>query len=319
MVAVDLRTWAFGPSDGETMAMTRVPLPGRTDSTPLALRELAFGQLCTKVGAPAPYLRTLPAKLQLAAMNWGLSRESSSALLRLAGNEVRAVVSERYAAIDDSFLLEVVDDVLKSAGYRDDALVRAAATGPPHAAAHHCARVRLGGEARRHHRVGPRPRKLRARLALRAGHTRHPPPRLRQRDVRLEERGRPTHAARRRRRPTPRPAPRCRPGGVRRGQGDIARWVKATELLIDNALEEIEGLRAFGLSTSEVQSIGRTLAQDEGLLSSPSQDLPKALRTSTSVFALANAITATARERTDVASRLNLESIGHRYLSAKAS
>jgi hypothetical protein len=102
-------------------------------------------------------------------------------------------------------------------------------------------------------------------------------------------------------------------------KGDIARWGKATELLIDNALEEIEGLRAFSLSTGEVQSIGRTLAQDEGLLASPSEDVHKALRTSTSVFALANAITATARERTDVASRLNLESIGHRYLSAKAS
>jgi hypothetical protein len=59
----------------------------------------------------------------------------------------------------------------------------------------------------------------------------------------------------------------------------------------------------------------------EGLLASTSQDLPKALRTSTSVFALAlaNAITATARERADVASRLNLESVGHRYLSAKAA
>jgi hypothetical protein len=47
--------------------------------------------------------------------------------------------------------------------------------------------------------------------------------------------------------------------------------------------------------------------------------LPKALRASTSVFALANAITATARERSDVASRLSLESIGHRYLTARAS
>jgi Domain of unknown function (DUF932) len=107
-----------------------VPLPGRAPAAPLALRESAFSQLCGNAGAPAPYVRTLPSKLQMACLNWGLTQEPQNALLRLAGNEIRAVVSERYAAIDDAFLLEVVDDVFKSAGYRDDALVYAAATGP---------------------------------------------------------------------------------------------------------------------------------------------------------------------------------------------
>jgi hypothetical protein len=34
---------------------------------------------------------------------------------------------------------------------------------------------------------------------------------------------------------------------------------------------------------------------------------------------MANAITATARERGDLASRRSLENLGHRYLSAEAS
>jgi hypothetical protein len=319
VVAVDLRTWAFGSSDGETMAITRVPLPGRADSAPLALRELAFSQLCAKAGAPAPYVRALPAKLQVALVNWGLGHEPQNALLRLADNEVRAIVSERYAAIDDTFLLEVVDDVLKSAGYRDDALVRAAATGP-----HTLLRITVpafGVAVKRDDIIEWGLDLANSELGLRSVQVTPITHRLvctnGMRAWKSEAGLRMRHVG---------DADRLRdqlrdavPVAFAEAKGDIARWVKATELLIDNALEEIEGLRAFGLSTGEVQSIGRTLAVDEGMLASPSHDLPKALRTSTSVFALANAITATARERTDVASRLNLESIGHRYLSARAS
>ncbi len=70
----DLRTWAFGTADQEHMALARVPFPGRDTGTPLPLRERAFGQLCQKIGAPVPYVRQLPVKLQVACMNWGLSR-----------------------------------------------------------------------------------------------------------------------------------------------------------------------------------------------------------------------------------------------------
>jgi hypothetical protein len=271
LVAVDLRTWAFGAADGDTMAITRVPLPGRAETSPLVLRELAFSQLCAKAGAPAPYVRTLPAKLQMAAMNWGLGQAPQNALLRLANNEVRAIVSERYAAIDDAFLLEVVDDVLKSAGYRDDALVRAAATGP-----HTLLRITVpafGVAVKRDDiiewgldignselglrsvQVTPITHRLVCTNGMRAWKSEAG---LRMRHVgdaaRLREQLRD-----------------ALPVAFAEARGDIARWVKATELLIDNALEEIERLRAYGLSAGEVMSIGRTLAQDEGLLASPSQ------------------------------------------------
>jgi hypothetical protein len=62
-VATDLRSWAFGSQDGRTMQLVRIPFAGRDPGEPLPLRELAFSQLAQKIGAPAPYLRELPAKL----------------------------------------------------------------------------------------------------------------------------------------------------------------------------------------------------------------------------------------------------------------
>ncbi|MEY4510376.1 MAG: hypothetical protein RLZZ450_2498 [Pseudomonadota bacterium] len=88
-VAFDLRTWAFGSSDHQTMQLARVPLAGRETSPPLILRDLAFGQLCQRIGTPPAYIRELPLKLQVACMNWGLAQVPQNALLRLAGDEVR--------------------------------------------------------------------------------------------------------------------------------------------------------------------------------------------------------------------------------------
>lgn len=319
VTATDLRTWAFGSVDQDAMHLTRVPLPGRDHGSPVALRELAFAQLCQRIGTPAAYVRTLPTKLQIACMNWGLAQEPQNALLRLAGGEVRAIMSERYAAIDDAFLLELVDDVISRAGYRDDAVVRAVATGP-----HTVLRITVpsGAEAvqrgdvieygldianselgLRSVQVTPITHRLictngmrawRSEAALRMRHIGDP--------ARLRDQLRDAV-----------------PVALAEARGDIDRWRRATEILIDNALEEIEDLRAYGLSGPEVQAIGRSLAGATGLLpaDSSAESLSSALRTSTSAFELANAITATARDRTDVAARLQLESLGHRYLVSK--
>jgi Domain of unknown function (DUF932) len=99
-------------------------------------------------------------------------------------------------------------------------------------------------------------------------------------------------------------------------RGDIERWSRAVETMFDSALEEIESLRRFGLSTSEVQAIGRTFAHDQHLLpaSSTVETLTGALKVRASAFDIANAVTATARDRVDVAARLTLEETAHRYL-----
>ena len=78
VMAHDVRTWAFGNAEG-SMAIAPVPLPGREVGARYPLRELAFSQLCQRVGAPPAYVRSLPAKLQMACMNYGMTREKQGA------------------------------------------------------------------------------------------------------------------------------------------------------------------------------------------------------------------------------------------------
>jgi hypothetical protein len=320
-LAFDLRTWAFGSSDQETMQLVQVPMPGRDASPPLALRDLAFGQLCQRIGTPPAYIRELPLKLQVACMNWGLAQVPQNALLRLAEDEVRAIMSDRYAAIDDSFLLDVVDDVLSKSGFRDDALVRATSTGP-----HTILRVTIpsaGVAVRKNDVIEYGLDIANSELGLRSVQVTPITHRLvctnGMRSWRSEASLRMRHVG-----DPDRLRDQLRdaiPVAFSEARGDIARWKKASELLIDNALDEIEGLRAFGLSSSEMQTIGQSLAVSTGLLAADASgsDLTHVLRSSTSAFEVANAITSTARERNDVTARLTMESLGHRYLVSKTS
>jgi hypothetical protein len=319
VLANDLRTWAFGSADHTSMQVGRVPLAGRDLGPPLALREHAFGQLCQRISTPAAYVRSLPEKLQLACINWGLAQEPQNALLRLAGDEVRAIMSDRYAAIDDAFLLDVVDDVLSKSGFRNDALVRATSTGP-----HTILRVTIpsAGIAVRKDdvikygldianselglrsvQITPVTHRLVCTNGMRAWRS--------DASLRMRHVGDPDRLRDQLR--------DAIPVAFAEARGDIARWKKATELLISNALDEIESLRAFGLSSTETGAIGRSLAVSTGLLAAdaPSGDLTQVLRGSSTAFELANAITSTARECSDVTARLNMESLGHRYLVSK--
>jgi hypothetical protein len=288
---------------------------------PVALRELAFSQLCQRIGVPAGYVRALPAKLQTACMNHGLTQTKQPALLRLAGGEVRALVSDRYAALDDARVLETVGEVLDRAGYLDDARVRASAVG-----AHTLLRITMPGEG-----VAVRPgdviewgldignsevglrsvqvtpvtyrlvctngmRAWKSEAALRMRHIGDP--------KRLHDQLRDAI-----------------PVAFAEARGDLDRWRRATDLLIDDALDEIEGLRAFGLSQTEVTAVGRELISTAGLLpaNSTAESLADILDRPSSAFDIANAITAVARDRADTASRLTLEEAGHRYLTRRTA
>jgi hypothetical protein len=319
IVVHDVRTWAFGTSEG-SMAIAPVPLPGREPMQPMPLRELAFSQLCTRIGAPPAYVRDLPAKLQMANMNFGMTKEKQSALLRLAGGEVRAVVSDRYAALDDELVLEVVGEVLDRAGYLAECRVRASAVG-----ASTLLRITLPAEGMAvrkndiiewgldigNSEVGVRSvqvtpityrlvctngmRAWRSEAALRMRHV-GDPKRLR---AQLKD---------------------AIPVAFAEARGDIEKWRRASEFLIDEALEEIEGLRTLGLGQSEVQAVGRELAMANGLLpaSSSAQAIIEALKVPTTAYDVSNAVTAVARDR-EVAARLTMEEVGHRYLSRRAA
>lgn len=102
---------------------------------PVPMRAHAFRQLAARIKAPAPYLARLPAGLALACVQHGLTAraavdEDSTALLRMAAGEARALVSGRYAVLDDLRFLDVAERAMEGAGIKlDEINVAAVVTG----------------------------------------------------------------------------------------------------------------------------------------------------------------------------------------------
>lgn len=257
----------------------------------------------------------------MANMNWGMAQHQGSALLRLADDEIRAVLSDRYACIDDEQVLDMVADTLDRAGYRADAGVRAVATGP-----HTLLRITLPGEAKpvregdviehgidianselglRSVQITPVTFRLVCLNGMRAWKS--------ESAMRMRHIGDPDRLRNQTR--------DAIPVAFAEARGDLDRWRKAVDTLVDNALEEVESLRGFGLSTGEVQQVGRQLAEQRGALP---QDVGKAsledlLSEPTTAYEVANAITASAASREGTAARLSMEEVGHRYLVRRAA
>lgn len=122
----DIKTWAVVPHEGQ---FALAPLTRH--HAPKPLRAAAFSNLMTRIGAPADFIRRLPAPLQLATTNFLLSEhnETSSATLRLRGEQVSAVVSDRYAPLDPEELLDCVRSALVKFDLLHDVRVRGVASG----------------------------------------------------------------------------------------------------------------------------------------------------------------------------------------------
>ena len=122
----DIKTWAVVPYEGQ---FALAPLTRH--HAPKPLRAAAFSNLMARIGAPAEFIRRLPAPLQLATTNYLLSEhtETSSATLRLRGDEVSAVVSDRYAPLDPEELLDCVRTALVKFDLLHDVRVRGVASG----------------------------------------------------------------------------------------------------------------------------------------------------------------------------------------------
>ena len=124
---LDLGAWGVAP-DGPRMTLR--PLAGHEPARPL--RSAAFSMLCARLGAPTEFIRDkLPAPLQLATLNYLMARgdRSGAATLRLRGDEVTAIVSERYAPLDASDLVNTLRAALARHALLDSVRVRAVATG----------------------------------------------------------------------------------------------------------------------------------------------------------------------------------------------
>lgn len=74
------------------------------------LSHWSFGQLASRAGAPAGYLRKLPAELARINLQWGLEScdDRDAKLLIRAGGDVAAVTSPSYGRIWDSEVVEAV-------------------------------------------------------------------------------------------------------------------------------------------------------------------------------------------------------------------
>ncbi|WP_439575387.1 DUF932 domain-containing protein [Phreatobacter sp.] len=97
-------------SDPERLALT---LPG-TD-TPIAPTHWSFGQLASLVGAPAAYLRQLPAPLAAINLQYGLTSNRAEQIKTLETDdgrmELRAVTGPDYGRIFDAELVEAVQRI----------------------------------------------------------------------------------------------------------------------------------------------------------------------------------------------------------------
>lgn len=80
----------------------------------------AFGQLCQRVGAPASYLRGLPATLAAINMQYGVSRADESAKLyaRKDTGELLAATSESYGRVYDVDVVRALAELVEESDGR---------------------------------------------------------------------------------------------------------------------------------------------------------------------------------------------------------
>lgn len=124
----DLDKWVFGLLDG--VAIIAALGPEHSADRDCLLRHTAFGHLCARAKAPPGYLRSVPTRYSVPVLNWGLKhRSEGTALIRLAGEEARAIVSQRYTALDDSTALPQLRAGLDAANLLDSVTARVVATG----------------------------------------------------------------------------------------------------------------------------------------------------------------------------------------------
>jgi len=86
------------------------------ENAPLALREHALQQLCTRIGVPYAFFKKCPSALQEFNVLWFMQHLNSEkdVMLRIVKeNEVRAIVSDRYAPFDDIELFRMLADFME--------------------------------------------------------------------------------------------------------------------------------------------------------------------------------------------------------------
>lgn len=315
----DLSTWAFGPMPDGKAAIAPIPVPGRSGE-PVVLREHAFGQLCEKIKAPPDYIKMLPAKLQMALVNYGLSTvKDRAAMLRLADGNVRAIVSDRYAALDDQFVLEALDSVLRKAGLRDSVRVTAVATGPTTVLRFvqpEPFEITTGDEVRLgwdvvNGEIGNRSVLLSSivdRLVCKNG--------LRAKSADMETRLRHIGDPKR----LEEAFTDALPVVIAGGQQLREKMVTAVGRVVDNVLAEFEGLRAFGLTATGARGVAHNVAAEHLIALPTNTDEWGSILGNVhdlTAYDVMNGITRYAQSASSVDARITLEEAAGRYLDQR--
>lgn len=317
----NLGAWAVIPH-ADHLALAPLPVPGARVRGPYHLRNRAFSQLCAKIDAPAPYLKKLPAKLQLAALNWGASRSDGEALLRLAGGEARAMVSGRYEILDDRDVMGALTDSFVAMGLMRSAKVQSVATGNTLAmrvtfpseqveiqegdSFQHGLDITNGECGNRAVGIDAISYRLVCTNGMRAW----------KRDAKVRFRhvgnnGKLGQAFR-----------DAIPEVLAEARGQLDQWRRAVDFMVDDALGDIESLRQYGstVNKSTTQGIARVFAANTLQLppNSSVASVTDALNETprTRVYDVANAVTEYAQTQT-VDTRLELETLANRYLTRK--
>ena len=124
---LDLRTWGLKSERGQ---FALAPLAGHEPAR--VLRANAFSQLANRLGMPVEFVRDkLCSSLQLGTVNFLLATAPSpmSAQLRFRGDEVSAIVSERYAPLDSTEFVDTLRQTLNQQGLLSSVRARAVASG----------------------------------------------------------------------------------------------------------------------------------------------------------------------------------------------
>lgn len=331
----DLADWTFGPDHRGTSG----PLGAIATDKPALhrLRWTGFRQLCGRIGAPPTYLAGLPAKLTMACVNHGMQfTNHGPCLVRLAGNDVRGLVSGQYVPLDDPFAFEVIERVLRAQGMLEEARVRSIGTGlttvvrltlPSSAVAlptqHEGDVIEVGidltnGEIgnralaavplawRKHDGTATRwTASVSARRLARAtgGETSSA--------KRVSHRGDPERLEREFREAIP---------AILADAHSLRDKIQAAvDRVLTGLLDEFEGLTKFGLSQTEARDVVRDVMNARGVeLPQDTADWPKAIEEvqDTKVFDVFAAITGIARGRS-IESRLTIEEAAGKYLVAR--
>ncbi len=122
--ADDLGKWdTIVPRQSLRMCDGRLFWPKNGGEQPLTPSTWATGQLCARLGIPAPYFRKCPHDLQDEQANYWLKRgpqkHGETWLMRAKDESLRAVLSERYSPLDNATLLDELRMLLPDS-YRVD-------------------------------------------------------------------------------------------------------------------------------------------------------------------------------------------------------